>query len=535
MRLLYFAILVKASLLCIAFPQYSTAQEYPNILLIISDDLGMDATNGYQDNQLKPTTPHLDALQARGLTFTNAWATPMCTPTRATIMSGKYGVKTGVVAAPGNLDLEHTSIFNELEDRTQGAYADALIGKWHISQPVNFDHPFDHGVDHYELIFNSGVTDYYNWEKVVNGQTTAVTDYATTHFTNSAIEWINDQNQPWFLWLAHVAPHSPFHTPPDSMYTINQTNNNRQQYMAMIEAMDFSIGRLLDNIPDDELANTLIIYIGDNGTPNPVLQNYPDGHGKSTVYQGGINVPLIIAGAGVERSGEKEDALVQATDLYATILEMIGEELPGGIHNSKSFAHLLDNSEGTERPFAYSEIRANMETVFAIRNERFKLISFDDGTEEFYDLQQDSLELNDLLPGGLNNLQSDMLDDLRAEAVAIRDGWSCRDLIQNGDEAGIDCGGSSCVPCITSSSEASNSPLINVYPNPAKDHLNIDSEGEVIEAIRIFSSLGQLLHEELGLRTQSWKMPLENINNGLLLIEINTPTGTMLRKVMHIR
>jgi len=110
-----------------------TNPNQPNILLIIADDMGIDVTNGYQQNALMPTIPTLDSLRAEGLTFKNAWAAPKCTPTRAAIMSGKYGVKTGVTNTPGHLDVSHTSLFKALESSTNGAYANALLGKWHIS------------------------------------------------------------------------------------------------------------------------------------------------------------------------------------------------------------------------------------------------------------------------------------------------------------------------------------------------------------------------------------------------------------------
>ncbi|MEL7424692.1 MAG: sulfatase-like hydrolase/transferase [Bacteroidota bacterium] len=508
------------------------AQDQPNILLIIADDLGVDALNGYQESQLLPTTPHLDELRAQGITFTNAWATPVCTPTRATTMSGKYGVKTGVLNVPGNLDLEHNSIFLELEEQTNNAYADAVIGKWHISQPADVDHPAQHSVDHYEGVMTGAVPDYYAWQKTVDGETALVKEYVTSHFTNSAIDWINNQTQPWFLWLAHVAPHTPFHIPPDSMYTIAQTNTEEQQFMAMIEALDFSIGQLLANIPETELENTLIIFMGDNGTARQVIQNYPMAHNKGSVYQGGIHVPFIVAGAGVSRQGVEEDALVQVTDLYATILDVVGAELPGGIYNSKSFAHLLDGSEGTERPYSYSETESEDGPIFTIRNERWKLITFEDGTEEFYDLQMDELELTDLIPGGLNNMQQARREELRAEAQDIRTGWSCQDLIQNGDEEDIDCGGSLCAPCVTSTDELSEHFKISVYPNPTTDQIIIDSPEEAITEMRLYNAIGQLVYERTGLQELRPSLSLQHYNSSIMLVEIETASHRLVERIV---
>ena len=125
-----------------------TNPDQPNILVIIADDLGIDPLQGYLEGGIKANTPNLNRLAERGITFTNAWAPPQCAPTRAAMISGKIGAKTGVIAVPGELTLNHTSIFQELENRTNGAYADAVLGKWQLGPRNNFNHPADHGVDH---------------------------------------------------------------------------------------------------------------------------------------------------------------------------------------------------------------------------------------------------------------------------------------------------------------------------------------------------------------------------------------------------
>jgi len=348
-------------------------------------------------------------------------------------MSGKYGVKTGVLQVPGNLATTHVSIFRELESRTNDAYANALIGKWHLSGPsTDYTIPGQHGIDYYEGSFRGGVSDYYSWQKVSNETASRETAYVTSYYTDKAIDWIGNQNQPWFLWLAHNAAHTPFHEPPSDLHT-TATNNNQGQYLAMIEAMDAEIGRLLSNIPEDVLANTIIVYIGDNGTPNNVLQNYPNRHGKGSLYQGGVHVPMIVAGAGVTRQNEEENAMVHAIDIYATILELSGTELSGGIYNSLSFKHLLDNTDGAKRTYNYSEAGNN----WTIRNPQYKLIQFANGSQEFYDLITDSLEENNLI-NGLTTEQATIKADLETEGAQIRTSWSCNDFILNGDEVTID-------------------------------------------------------------------------------------------------
>ncbi|MEM9546600.1 MAG: sulfatase-like hydrolase/transferase [Bacteroidota bacterium] len=407
------------------------------MLLIIADDLGIDAIEGYGIEGEFPHTPNLNNLRNNGLIFQNTWATPQCTPTRATIMSGKYGIKTGVMRPPGNLDLEHTSIFNYIKNNSTSDYSTAVFGKWHISAPVDFDHPFDHGADHFEGFFNSGVDDYYNWQKVRNGVESEVNEYVTSHITNAAIEWIANQSDPWFVWLAHAAPHQPFQIPPEGTYTIDNPQGNTETYRAMIESMDFEIGRLLNAMDQETKDNTIVIFIGDNGTPNSTSEYFPNGHAKGSMYEGGLRVPMLISGKNVERNGEIEEGLAHVTDLYATIAELTSDQLPGGIHNSLSLAPLLACKNEIDRSFLYSDYQDDGVLYWAIKNDRYKLIANENGNEEFYDLSQNVLEDNNLIDA-LTSEQMNLLSIFREEAETIRTAWSCADGIKNGEEVGID-------------------------------------------------------------------------------------------------
>ena len=477
-----------------AFSQ--TDPNQPNVLLIISDDLGVDATNGYQNNAVMPTTPTLDSLRTSGLTFSNAWSAPVCTPTRANVLSGKYGIKTGVLNAPGNLNLSDTSIFTQVQQLSNNAYATGYIGKWHTTMPQDPNHPFDHGIDHFEGIMGSGVTDYYNWTKFAGGVSSAETTYATTYLTNSAIQWVNTQTSPWVLFLAEMAPHSPLHIPPSDLYTISNLTPNRRKFMAAIEAMDAEIGRLLANIPSAVLSNTLIIYIGDNGTPGNVIQSFPSDRAKGTLYQGGINVPFFISGPMVTRVNETEASLVHVVDVFATIWEVSGHGLPGGKDNSWSLLPLLSDASAPDKPFNYTELSSTDVTGWTIRNDQYKLLNLDSTGQEFYDLINDPFEANDLM-GSLTPAQDSIRVVLETEAVAIRSGWSCQDLIQNGDEEGIDCGGSSCAPCVPTGVQGLANHLdLKVFPNPTTGEFSVYVGDARVERIEVYDGLGRLLLRE---------------------------------------
>jgi arylsulfatase A-like enzyme len=503
----------------------------PNILLIIADDLGTDALNGFTNQSTLPSTPTLDSLRANGIAFTNAWAAPKCTPTRASIMSGMHGSKTGVLGTPGNLDLTYTSVLNTLDTETNDAYAKAVIGKWHISQPVDVMHPYDHGADYYMGFMQAFPTEYSAWDKTENNVTAIDSTYVTTTITDRAITWTGQQTKPWLLWLAHAAPHTPYHVPPSHMYTINNPdNNNTRRFLAMIESVDYEINRLLNSMSTTEKENTLIIFIGDNGTGGSVLRDYPNGHGKSTIYEGGIRVPMIVCGKGVTRKGVVETALINVADIHATILDVTGSALEGGLNNSLSFKHLLTGDVGISRDYNFSEINEGGDYSWAIRNEQYKLIEFEDGSQEFYDLLTDQFEFS---PIDITSLTTELVAiklDLETEAETRRTSWSCRDHIKNGDEEGIDCGGSNCAPCIMSTENILKT-NIKVFPNPSSGSFLVTSDA-VIQTIQIFTLQGRLIQSIDDINSTSFQIDGLLNASSIAILEVQTASGIVRKRVM---
>ena len=287
------------------------------------------------------------------------------------------------------------------------------------------------GIDYYAGTLGGGVASYTNWNFTQNGQTTTSTEYTTTKFTNLAIDWIKSQTKPWFLWLAYNAPHTPFHLPPNDLHhqgnlPTDQSSidaNPLPYYMAMIEAMDTEMGRLINTMSQTEKDNTIIIFIGDNGTPVKVGQEYVSTRTKGTVYQGGINVPMIISGKNVTRFNSTEDALINLTDLFATIADIAGTAT-AEINDSKSFKELLTNSNASKRQFAYTEVGYDSgKTDYTVRNATHKYIYFQDGSEALYNLSIDAFETTNLL--NVNQLplsasDNAMKNELLAELSKIR-------------------------------------------------------------------------------------------------------------------
>ncbi len=398
--------------------------DYPNILFIIADDMGKDATAGYSEGNIKPNTPNLNSIRDAGLMFTNFWAYPICSPTRASIITGKYGYRTDVKWADDPLENYENILQDYINKETANTYSTAIIGKWHLSGNDSSVDPEIYGIDHFAGLMRGTVQDYYQWRLTEGGAGTLQTEYITKVFTDLSIDWINGQDKPWFLWLAYNAPHTPFHVPPSEMHTqgdlptYDEGLDAMPYYMAAIEAMDFQIGRLIDNIPKDELENTVIIFIGDNGSPNQVAQfPYSDKSVKGSLYQGGVNVPMFISGEGVSRAGE-DNSLICSTDIYSTIAELAGVD-NSEIYDSKSFKKLLSNVS-SHRDFQYAEMDSGNKNMWTISNGEFKLIINANGNEEMYDLSNDPYEKTDLLEGVLTTTQENAKIELEAELLVIR-------------------------------------------------------------------------------------------------------------------
>ena len=209
-----------------------------NILVIVADDLGTDILAPYGQLTDQALTPTINELAETGIVFNNFWATPTCSPTRAAALTGKHGRKTGVLE-PGDAILPSETVLHQhlRAAPTTSHYQNALIGKWHLGSRTSL--PWTMGVDYFAGILSGAVDDYFDWTLTTNGIDTAESTYITTDLTNRAIDWIDNQGGPWFLWLAYNAPHTPFHLPPTALHNrelsgaaTDIAQNPRKYYLA---------------------------------------------------------------------------------------------------------------------------------------------------------------------------------------------------------------------------------------------------------------------------------------------------------------
>lgn len=460
------------------------AQERPpNVLLLIGDDMGVDTLSLYGISSDTALTPTLDGLAEQGVVFEQFWTQPACTPTRAEMLTGRYGFRTGVMRQIGGPtggampmpppqppegspregrkrpgpdfrpDLALVTLWGPSADEftiphalkagMATPYASAAFGKWHLADSRNgwLTHPNVAGFDHYSGSFGGFPEGYFAWREVRNGEVAIRTGYAISDKVDDALQWIEQQeDHPWFIWLSFNAPHQPLHKPPVELINTpelkeldpqaNPPENPRPYFKALIEAMDTEIGRLLEEMDPDVLANTVVIFMGDNGSEDDVISApFTAERSKESVHQGGIHTPLIVSGPGVA-TGRVTDGLAKAADLFATVIELSGRSVtdvvPAEIEiDSQSLVPYLDDpGMGSIRRFNYVDMSpANATDLvgnYAIRNDRYKyLMSY--GEEEFYDLQSDPFEYRDLLEQGeLTEQQQSALDELKSEVGRLR-------------------------------------------------------------------------------------------------------------------
>lgn len=432
-----------------------------NILLIVLDDIGVEWFRFYGIGDRFTTDPDfqyasapvLEALVNDGVLFTEAYANPICGPTRATLQTGMYAFRTGfgdnlrdpwTQSAFGNrLSESFTWLPKAIHLARPGVYDTAVIGKWHLcdgysyavtseilpAPDANLDHAILAGYDYSSIhLPNYGGT--YSWYRIVNGVVDPPPGFVAPPFNTSnwapsvhladSLSWINSRTKPWFLYLAFNAPHSAFTVPPfetlsaeriDELETAGYSPGMslpaeatypdvKLIWRASIESVDHCIGQLLDGMSPETRAKTTILVMSDNGT---VAQALPPGfaHFKREVYRGGTQVPMFASGARVVAPGRLSSALTHSVDAFATVLDLAGGVWSGGSLDSdgRSVVPVLENGAGTRarvftesfRPWGQRDPGLQNSVQRALFDGRFRYV-VRNNTAELYDNDAQFLE-----------------------------------------------------------------------------------------------------------------------------------------------
>lgn len=315
----------------------------PNVVLIVADDLGYGDLGCYGSKDIK--SPHLDKLAGTGVRFTDAYAAaPVCSPTRAALMTGRYPQKTGFewviryTEKDRGLAAEESVLARNLK---AAGYATALYGKWHLGYQEKFG-PNAHGFDDF-FGFPGADLDYYSHLDALgdpglyhNTKLIKEEGYLTDLITSRAEKFIiTKREKPFFLEVTYNAPHWPFQPPGKpggrTKETYGPETGTRADYIKIVEQLDDGIGRILKALDDQKLReNTLVIFFSDNGGER-LSDNGPLFHGKYSLWEGGIRVPCLMRWPGKLPTGKISNMPIITMDLATTILSVTGAKLPANL------------------------------------------------------------------------------------------------------------------------------------------------------------------------------------------------------------
>ncbi len=410
----------------LAFHTAGAAEQPPNIVFILADDLGFTdlgcTGSGYYE------TPHIDRLAAEGVRFANGYTCgPNCQPTRAALLSGQYGPRTGIYTV-GSIDrfdwqsrplrpaenvadlpLDKITLAQSLK---AAGYATGMFGKWHLGNDPEH-HPSKRGFD--EAIISSGR--HFNF--ATNPQTEHDADaYLADFLTDRAVDFIHrHKDQRFFLYLPHFAVHTPLEAKADLIgrYQTKPAagGHGNPVYAAMIASLDQSVGRVVAALDELQLAgSTLVIFTSDNGgvggyvregvQAKDITDNAPLRGGKGMLYEGGVHVPYFFRWQGKITAGQTCQAPINSVDLYPTLLDVAGAIAPKAYTlDGHSYASLLvtPNEAAADRAPLYWHFPGYLGSAGgtwrttpagAIRWGDWKLLEFfEDGRLELYNLSED--------------------------------------------------------------------------------------------------------------------------------------------------
>jgi arylsulfatase A-like enzyme len=364
----------------------------PNVVLFLADDLGCHDLGAWGASDLQ--TPNIDSLAAGGARFTNWYAAaPVCAPSRAALLTGRYPIRAGVPDNGPALRPSEKTIATVL--KTAG-YATGLFGKWHLGSTMDTD-PNAHGFDRF-FGFHSGCIDYYshryywgepripNYHDLWRDRTEIFEDgqYTTEMFAREGAQFVRDHRaEPFFAYVPFNAPHYPMHAPKKYVERFASLPPERRTYAAMIAAMDDGVGQVLRTLRELRLEdNTLVLFTADNGAtrearaglggkPATAGNNAPFRGNKFSAFDGGMHVPMIMQWPGVIPKAKVVREVGSHLDLLPTIAKAAGVPAPAD--------RTLDGSDAI--PLAAADARSTHDAIFwsnggqlAVRRGTWKLV-----------------------------------------------------------------------------------------------------------------------------------------------------------------
>jgi arylsulfatase A-like enzyme len=346
---------------------YSRDEKKPNVIIIMADDLGHGDLSSYGATDLK--SPNIDALVAAGMKFNFAYANcPVCSPSRASLLTGKYPELVGVPGVIrthaennwGFLDPNSTLLPKVLE---QAGYESALGGKWHLGLESP-NRPNERGFDHFHGFLADMMDDYYTHQRHgieymhLNEKVIEIEGHATDLFSQWSCDYIKsreENDKPFFLCLTYNAPHTPIQPPKDWLEQINkrepEISKKRASLVALIEHMDDGIGRVMQTLRESGLdKNTVIIFTSDNGGQLNVGANNGElRDGKGSMYEGGIRVPTCVVWPGKIAAGTESSERIATMDIFPTVCSIVDASLDHAIDGVNFTPLLIKDSTSLEQ------------------------------------------------------------------------------------------------------------------------------------------------------------------------------------------
>jgi arylsulfatase A-like enzyme len=417
-----------------ATPERATRAAQPHIVLLLADDLGWNDV-GYHGSEIR--TPRIDRLVREGVRLDQFYATPLCSATRAALLTGRhahrYGLHSGFLSvwAQHGLPVEEVTLAERLRD---AGYATAMLGKWHLGLTEHAYLPLQRGFDHHYGGYG-GTIDYFehtlrgglDWHR--NERPVREEGYATTLLGDEALRLIeaHDPEIPLFLYVAFNAPHRPLQAPEEEIDAYADIGySQRRTFAAMVTVMDREVGRIVDALEERGMTrDTLLLFVSDNGGAPPVGgSNAPLRGRKGLVYEGGIRVPALARWPGRLEAGGVVREPIHVVDLHPTLLGLAGAAAEGPLPlDGVDVWPAIERGERLARDelLLYASPAGS-----ALREESWKLVLAKRGpdepeTVELFDLAADpneSLDLGDAEPARRDRMRA-RLEVLRAEGVPV--------------------------------------------------------------------------------------------------------------------